>query len=244
MTGPSRTAGNNNVSKKLLLPSPRAKSKSPPRKPINSITFTSSCTVCPKNSLSDAVIEIILYLEKQARYKPESKALVFDIDATLIKVIDSRDRTEVYATKMGVVEMTFLFKKAKELGFKIYLITARPDIFLDYENTTNYEITRRSLRSLGFSGYTGLALMPYVPHPSREEIACFKRDQRARIPEKIILTAGDQWTDLLVPKRCYDGNPRFKPNFSMDSLEKLPDKFYILKTAEGSDAWALKLPYE
>lgn len=112
-----------------------------------------------------------------------------------------------------------LFHQAQAAGVAVFFITGRagkPDGQGGTESTDETAATERNLEAAGFHGWTGLQLRngPENHMPTIE----YKSAERRRIQEKgyrIVLSVGDQWSDLL-------GDPEAEVSV------KLPDPFYFL----------------
>jgi hypothetical protein len=112
-----------------------------------------------------------------------------------------------------------LFNEAKAANVAVFFITGRPGVG-DYTVTKHGAdqtvATERNLEAAGFHGWTGLILrngpengMPTIDYKSAE---------RRKIADKgyhIVLSVGDQWSDLL-------GDPQAEVSV------KLPNPFYFL----------------
>ncbi len=112
-----------------------------------------------------------------------------------------------------------LFNKAKASGVAVFFITGRPGV-PDASSTSHGSdqtgATARNLQAAGFHGWTGLQLRN-GPENGIETIP-YKSGERQRIVDrgyKILLSVGDQWSDLL-------GAPQAEVNV------KLPNPFYFL----------------
>lgn len=93
----------------------------------------------------DALNEGLGILDDYAdgRIQVPNPAVIFDVDDTLI---DSQ-------TERCIYPMLLLYRRVRELGIPIFIVTARP------KDTAN--ITRNQLRSLGFTGYIELFMVGY-----------------------------------------------------------------------------------
>jgi ribonucleotide monophosphatase NagD (HAD superfamily) len=98
----------------------------------------------------------------------ERDAVMFDIDDTLI-----------YLTGTPIDEMIELLEEAKILGYKIVIITARPELKRVMEYTVN------ELHQIGIE-YDELYFID----------AHKKGDLKKEIGYNFILSVGDNWTDL------------------------------------------------
>jgi hypothetical protein len=112
-----------------------------------------------------------------------------------------------------------LFEEAKKAGVAVFFITGRPGTG-DYGMTTHSAdqtvATQRNLESAGYRGWAGLALR----NGSENGMTTidYKASERRKILDKgyhIVLSVGDQWSDLL-------GDPQ------ADVSVKLPNPFYFL----------------
>ncbi len=106
-----------------------------------------------------------------------------------------------------------LFNEAKAAGIAVFFITGRPGLGAPTDQTA---ATARNLEAAGFHGWTGLALRNGAEN-SLATIA-YKSQERQKILGKgysIVLSVGDQWSDLL-------GDPQ--AGLSV----KLPNPFYFL----------------
>jgi hypothetical protein len=113
----------------------------------------------------------------------ERPLIVFDIDETLV-LDDSKPLPEVIA----------LLKRLRALDCRIFLVTARHPSARDY--------TVKELASVGLTSefYDDLALCPSKFRTSMNLVGDWKKSQRQSIANRhampILLTVGDQWTDL------------------------------------------------
>jgi predicted secreted acid phosphatase len=106
-----------------------------------------------------------------------------------------------------------LFDEAKAAGVAVFFITGRPGGGGAMNQT---EATERNLEAAGFHGWTGLALRNGAEN-GMATIA-YKSEERKKIADKgyrIVMSVGDQWSDLL-------GDPQ-----AVVSV-KLPNPFYFL----------------
>jgi hypothetical protein len=118
-----------------------------------------------------------------AHSKLDNPLIVFDIDETLV-MEGSKPLPEVIA----------LLKRLRALDCRIFLVTARHPSARDY--------TVKELASVGLTPefYDELALCPGKFRTSMNLVGEWKKSQRQSIANKhampILLTVGDQWTDL------------------------------------------------
>jgi hypothetical protein len=106
-----------------------------------------------------------------------------------------------------------LFNQAKAAGVAVFFITGRPGMGAPTNQTA---ATAKNLEAAGFHGWTGLALRNGEEN-SMATIA-YKSGERQKIVGKrynIVLSVGDQWSDLL-------GDPQAAVSV------KLPNPFYFL----------------
>ena len=105
-----------------------------------------------------------------------NQAIVFDIDDTLIH---SRTHAPIASTAQ-------LYKYCRAKGYHIYIITARPFF------PRNAHITAQQLHQHGFGGYKKI----FFRHPNEMRVALYKQNARKSIPEKVIMSIGDQPGDF------------------------------------------------
>ncbi len=112
-----------------------------------------------------------------------------------------------------------LFGEAKAAGVAVFFITGRPGI-PNYAAATRAEdqteATEKNLEAAGFHGWAGLALRNGTEN-GMGTIA-YKSEERRRIAEKgytIVMSVGDQWSDLLGESQAAVS-------------VKLPNPFYFL----------------
>jgi len=105
-----------------------------------------------------------------------NQAVVFDIDDTLINSDTGELMSKVFA----------LYQYCIMKGYYVYIITARastPDAV---------QFTLRQLRSLGIGGFKSIAFRP----PDYWDIPKFKMDARRSIPQRVVMSVGDQHWDV------------------------------------------------
>ena len=105
-----------------------------------------------------------------------NQAIVFDIDDTLIH---SRTHAPIISTAR-------LYNYCRAKGYHIYIITARPF------SPRNAHITAQQLHQHGFGGYKKI----FFRHPREMRVALYKQNARKSIPEKVIMSIGDQPGDM------------------------------------------------
>ena len=110
-----------------------------------------------------------------------------------------------------------LFHEARAAGLAVFFITGRPGVQMEANAQEDQTAaTAKNLEAAGFDGWTGLALRDGVEN-GMATIA-FKAEERRKIVSKgyrIVLSVGDQWSDLL-------GDPQAGVSV------KLPNPFYFL----------------
>jgi HAD superfamily, subfamily IIIB (Acid phosphatase) len=169
-----------------------------------------------------------------ATKKPSEKlAIVMDIDeTTLTNYCEMRREDFGYIESIArpweispqaataIPGALRLFSQAREAGVSVFFITGRmgkPDPRVQYIGVGDETAaTARNLETAGFHGWAGLRLrnggenhMPTIAYKSQE------RRQIVADGYRIILSIGDQWSDLL-------GEPQ------ADISIKLPNPFYFL----------------
>jgi acid phosphatase len=101
-----------------------------------------------------------------------------------------------------------LFNKARDAGVEVFFITGRAEEMR--------EATERNLTAAGYKGWKHLSLRE-GPQKQMATVA-YKSEERKKIVDagyRIVMSAGDQWSDL-------DGEPRAEVSV------KLPNPFYYL----------------
>lgn len=157
---------------------------------------------------------------------PTKYSIVFDIDETLL-FPDKRLKRQRLNTPL-----VRLYRKVIKAGFQVFLVTARPD------TGDNTLLTLKELKRDGIDLYTGLYMLPHGRSRSAKSVGTFKHETRLAIAKrtkrKILLTVGDQWTDVM-------------PVHSKRSIESLDQKygkkmFLLIKKPSTGVEWGLKLP--
>jgi 5'-nucleotidase (lipoprotein e(P4) family) len=164
----------------------------------------------------------LAYLERRAAHKRPSErlALVLDIDETSLsnypeelkddfgfiqKDWNAWAESEKAAAIPGTLKLS---RRAQQLGVAVFFITGRADTLRD--------VTAKNLMAAGYSNWAGLTLRSQSE--LHEATIAYKSAARARIAQqgyKIILSVGDQWSDL-------KGFPQAEFNV------KLPNPFYYI----------------
>jgi acid phosphatase len=155
------------------------------------------------------------------RKRGEKLAVVLDIDETSMSSYCEMKREDYGFIKpmnyewvvspqaaVAIPGAVRLFNKAKASGVEIFFITGRPEM--------QREATARNLEAAGFHGWKGLFLRDNK-EVSFSTIA-YKSGRRKQIVAegyRLILSVGDQWSDL-------NGEPKAEVSV------KLPNPFYFL----------------
>jgi hypothetical protein len=177
--------------------------------------------------------EAELAKEIAAKKSGEKPAIVMDIDETTLTnycelrredfgYIESLTRAweKSPESSVAIPGALRLFNQAREAGVAVFFITGRmgkPDPRVQYIGVGDETAaTARNLEAAGFHGWAGLRLrngdenhMPTISYKSQE------RRQIVADGYRIILSIGDQWSDLL-------GDPQ------ADISIKLPNPFYFI----------------
>lgn len=167
-----------------------------------------------------------------AQHKGEKLALVMDIDETALTnycemrredfgFIEPMDRAWELspASSTAIPGALRLFNQAKAAGVAVFFITGRPGTPNRSQTKPNADetaATARNLEAAGFHGWAGL-LLRNGPENGMTTVE-YKSSERRRIQAqgyRILLSVGDQWSDLL-------GDPQ------ADVSVKLPDPFYFI----------------
>jgi predicted secreted acid phosphatase len=162
----------------------------------------------------------------------EKLALVMDIDETTLSSYCEMKREDfgyvgpmfngwVVSTEASVAipGALRLFNEARAAGVAVFFITGRPGIpetSATNAQTDQTAATAKNLEAAGFHGWTGLELRNGMEN-GMATIA-YQSEERQRVLGKgysIVLSVGDQWSDLL-------GDPQAGVSV------KLPNPFYFL----------------
>jgi acid phosphatase len=184
-------------------------------------TCTCDCGCYARDFESQAVRAVESLDKRVAQRAPDEKlALVLDIDETSLsnweemskadftfdnKIFEAWEEEARAPVLAGTLR---LYREARRQGVAIFFITGRPE--------SERAATERNLRTAGYEGWHGLALRG--PHPESETTIAYKSAERAKIVAqgyRIVLNAGDQWSDLR-------GNPEAEISI------KYPNPFYFL----------------
>lgn len=105
-----------------------------------------------------------------------NQAVVFDIDDTLLR-----------SDTFEVIKPTWdLFQYCKDKGYKIYIITARPD------TKRVIQWTAQQLQQASLTGFEKISFRPQWDF----NVYKYKLDMRRSIPEKIVMSVGDMVWDI------------------------------------------------
>lgn len=185
--------------------------------------YACTCTCgCYTRDFEDQAAKALDFLTKRAaqRRPGEKLALVLDIDETSLSNWEEMSKAdftfdtkgfaawEEEARAPALAGTLRLVLEAHKLGLAVFFITGRPEV--------ERAATERNLRAQGYDGWAGLALRG--PHPESQTTIDYKSGERAKIVAegyKIVLNAGDQWSDL-------KGTPEAELSI------KYPNPFYYL----------------
>jgi hypothetical protein len=168
-------------------------------------------------------------LDEAKKHSGEKLAVVMDIDETTLSSYCEMERESFgYVGAMfnewvvspeaavGIPGALRLFNEAKADGFAVFFITGRPGVQPTGGSGDQTAATARNLEAAGFRGWTGLRLrngdensMTTIAYKSQE------RKKIVRDGYRIVMSVGDQWSDLL-------GEPEAGVSV------KLPNPFYFL----------------
>jgi phosphoglycolate phosphatase-like HAD superfamily hydrolase len=150
----------------------------------------------------------------------EKLAMVLDIDETSLSNYCEQSREgfgfvgSVYNAYLMSTDASIpipgtlaLFNQAQAAGVDVYFITGR--------NNDQTETTARNLRIAGYDHWAGLTLRD--DHERNMDTTLYKSNERAKIAldHRIILSVGDQWSDLNGPNAA-------------EVSVKLPNPFYFI----------------
>jgi hypothetical protein len=175
--------------------------------------------------------EVELTKELAAKKPGEKLAIVMDIDeTTLTNYCEMRREDfgylaslyrayELTGTAVAIPGALRLFNEAREAGVSVFFITGRPgrqDAKMQRDDRDETNATARNLEAAEFHGWAGLRLRN--GEENHMPTISFKTQERRKIVAdgyRIILSVGDQWSDLL-------GSPQ------ADVSVKLPNPFYFI----------------
>jgi acid phosphatase len=160
-------------------------------------------SACYTHDLDAEADHAVAYLERRAAHnaKREKLAVVLDIDETTLSnyqemlkagfAYDSKafDAWVTSVNAPAIPGTLKLAQDARRLGVSVFFLTGRAE--------SERAATERNLKAAGFDGYAGLILrgageekMTAVEYKSRE------RAKIVRDGYRIVLSVGDQWSDL------------------------------------------------
>lgn len=167
-----------------------------------------------------------------ATKKPGEKlAIVMDIDETALSNWCEKRREdfgyiaslyrpyELTGTAVAIPGALRFFNEAREAGVAVFFITGRPgkqDPHRSHSDKDETEATAKNLEAAGFHGWQRLTLR--TGEENHMPTIAYKSQERRKITAdgyRIIMSLGDQWSDLL-------GSPQ------ADVSVKLPNPFYFI----------------
>lgn len=150
--------------------------------------------------------------------------VVFDIDDTLI-----RDKATHFMVNPTI---TALHAQLVALGAAVHLVTARAN------DADTRSWTRAQLEVLGITGYAGLHLAPASRRDSMTAVSRWKMEKRRDIGRAagapIVLTVGDQWSDLVTLSEDADID-------ALDAAYAPGSHWKVVRPNDGVSLWGLKL---
>lgn len=156
--------------------------------------------------------------------KDKPLPVVFDIDDTLI-----RDKATHFMVNPTI---TALHAQLVALGAAVHLVTARAN------DADTREWTRAQLEVLGITGYAGLHLAPASRRDSMTAVSRWKMEKRRDIGRAagapIVLTVGDQWSDLVTLSEDADID-------ALDAAYAPGSPWKVVRPNDGVSLWGLKL---
>ncbi len=163
--------------------------------------------------------------QKKDGVKSPKMCAVLDIDDTLIS-----DETFGWRAIPSVIR---LYRAMKTLGCKVFLVTAREDA----KDVVDW--TKDQLRVVGITDQDGLYLCPRSSRDSMAAVGKWKASMRKKLAKQfggcVVLTVGDQWTDIVEEKDAGSIDAYAK----YDGLTK--DPYCIVRTNDKVSIWGLKL---
>jgi predicted secreted acid phosphatase len=174
--------------------------------------------------------EAALAMQVATAKSGEKLAVVFDIDETSLSAYCEMQREDygyvgaLFNTwvvspeaSVGIPGALRLFKETKAAGVAVFFITGRPGVqAAGSSGMDQTAATARNLEAAGFHGWDGLRLRNGAENAM--STIEYKSGERKKIVEqgyRIVLSVGDQWSDLL-------GDPQAAVSV------KLPNPFYFL----------------
>ena len=139
-------------------------------------------------------------------------ARAFTANGAKVFVCDSDDKALAAWLKKSedkALPALELYKQARQLGYRTYFITGRPE---------GEELRTATVKNLKLQGYEGYEKLYMLPDGYKEDsVIPYKSGRRQEIEKagsKIVLNIGDQWSDL-------------KGGFAEKTF-KLPNPFYFI----------------
>jgi predicted secreted acid phosphatase len=159
---------------------------------------------------------------------PSLHAVVFDIDETILINDPKIDACYNARPNPGMMK---IYRLCLRLQIAVYFVTARR------RSDDNYKWTRDQLQCIGAGKYAELHMCPESYRASPAKISEFKKRARARISHKsgrrIVLNAGDQWTDTT----------QISCSKELNMLAAQDNKSYwLFEPLDREVMWQLKLP--
>ena len=182
-----------------------------------------SCTCgCYAHDLDSQVDRAVAFLHRRAARKRagEKLAVVLDIDETSLSNYEELNQSSftyvkrdfnawIDTAKAPAIPGTLrLFNEAQKLGVSVFFITGRPE--------SQRAVTERNLNEQGYANWQRLIMRS--ESAAAQATIPYKSSMRAQIVGegyKLILSVGDQWSDL-------KGTPQAE--YSV----KYPDPFYLI----------------
>lgn len=159
---------------------------------------------------------------------PSTSAVVFDIDETILINDPKIDACYHARPNLGMLK---IYRLCLKLQIAVYFVTARR------LSDDNYEWTTKQLQCIGAGKYAELHMCPESYRASPAKISEFKKKARARITRKsgrrIVLNAGDQWTDTLQMSSSKECNA---------FIQKDNKSYWLFQPIDREVMWQLKLP--
>ena len=168
----------------------------------------------------------------------EQLALVLDIDDTSLSSYCEEKREDfgyirsMYEAWIASPDASIpipgtlaLFKQALAANVSVFFITGRNGA--KHTSNDQTEATARNLKAAGYDGWAGLILRD--ESELKMDTTLYKSTERAKLIKqgfRIILSVGDQWSDLNDPPKTGDNAKR--PTSRAAVSVKLPNPFYYL----------------
>jgi acid phosphatase len=205
-----------------LAPSERIQNLDSIKAQLKAYHDCAKSTYCYQRDLDLQANRAIAFLHRRIVHPPtqEKLALILDIDETTLSNYDeivaadfaydsARFNAFVDSGKAPAISSTLrIYKEAQRLGVSVIFLTGRSE--------SQRDVTEQNLRAAGFDNWTQLILRQ--PDEESGTALAYKSAARGRVVAsgyKIILSVGDQWSDL-----------RGKP--LAEYSVKYPDPFYFI----------------